>query len=318
MSAFPTRRIGLVANPSAGKGRAAAAAPQLTGMLRARGHEILDLSADSAGAALAKARAAVAAGSIDALAVLGGDGMAHLGVNACAGTEIPLAIVPAGTGNDIADSLGLARGNLLQAAAALDALQVRRIDAGRIVGGVDGDALGAGIGTSAARSWFGGSVYAGFDAVVNARANTWSWPRGQARYNLAVLRELPFFAPIPYVVTVDETRVETEAMLVIIANAPSYGGGMRVTPSALMDDGRLDVLILERVGRAEFLRVFPRVFAGTHVDHPAVRILSGCSIRLEASGIRSYADGEPFHPVPLTAQVVPRALSVVVPESGAP
>ena len=78
------------------------------------------------------------------------------------------------------------------------------------------------------------------------------------------------------------------------------------------------MLILERVGRAEFLRVFPRVFAGTHVDHPAVRILSGCSIRLEASGIRSYADGEPFHPVPLTAQVVPRALRVVVPEPGAP
>lgn len=312
MSACPTRRIGLVANPSAGKGRAAAAAPQLTGMLRARGHEILDLSADSAGAALAKARAAVAAGSIDALAVLGGDGMAHLGVNACAGTEIPLAIVPAGTGNDIADSLGLARGNLLQAAAALDALQVRRIDAGRIVGGVDGDALGAGLGTSAARAWFGGSVYAGFDAVVNARANQWRWPRGQMRYNLAILRELPVFRAIPYVIEIDDRRIETEAMLVVVANVRSYGGGMRVAPDALPDDGLLDVLVLHRLPRHEFVRVFPTVFSGGHVGHPAVELLQARRVSLEAHGIPVFADGEPFTRLPVTVEVVPGAVTMVV------
>jgi len=312
MSAFPTRRIGLVANPSAGRGRAAAAAPQLTGMLRARGHEILDLSADSAGAALAKARTAVAAGSIDALAVLGGDGMAHLGVNACAGTEIPLAIVPAGTGNDIADGLGLARGNLLQAAAALDALQVRRIDAGRIVGGVDGDALGAGLGTSPARAWFGGSVYAGFDAVVNARANQWRWPRGQMRYNLAILRELPVFRAIPYVIETDEQHIETEAMLVVVANVRSYGGGMRVAPDALPDDGLLDVLVLHRLPRHEFVRVFPTVFSGGHVGHPAVELHQARRVRLEAHGIPVFADGEPFTRLPVTVEVVPGAVTMVV------
>ena len=316
MSAFPTRRIGLVANPSAGKGRAAAAAPQLTGMLRARGHEILDLSADSAGAALAKALTAVASGSIDALAVLGGDGMAHLGVNACAGTEIPLAIVPAGTGNDIADSLGLARGNLLQAAAALDALQLRRIDAGRIVGGVDAivdrSASGEVPGSSPARAWFGGSVYAGFDAVVNARANQWRWPRGQMRYNLAILRELPVFRAIPYVIETDEQHIETEAMLVVVANVRSYGGGMRVAPDALPDDGLLDVLILHRLPRHEFIRVFPTVFSGGHVGHPAVELLQARRVSLEAHGIPVFADGEPFTRLPVTVEVVPGAVTMVV------
>jgi len=90
---------------------------------------------------------------------------------------------------------------------------------------------------------------------------------------------------------------------------------MQVTPAALMDDGLFDVLILDRVGRAEFLKVFPKVFAGTHVDHPAVRILRGARVRLDASGITSYADGEPFHPVPLRAEVVPGALRVIVPEA---
>ncbi len=305
MTEADDRRIGLVANPRAAAGGSAAALRTLAADLRSHGLRVVDLSAGTAGAALARAEHAVREGSIDVLAVAGGDGMAHLGVNACAGTDIPLAIIALGTGNDIAAGLGLPIRDQAASLAMIAAGRTRRIDAGRVA-------------DIEHRSWFAGTLYAGFDAVVNARANTWSWPRGQARYNLAVLRELPFFAPIPYVVTVDEARVETEAMLVSIANAPSYGGGMRVTPSALLDDGRLDVLVLERVGRAEFLRVFPRVFAGTHVDHPAVRILSGCSIRLEASGIRSYADGEPFHPVPLTAQVVPRALRVVVPEPGAP
>jgi diacylglycerol kinase (ATP) len=298
----PSHRIGLVANPTAGKGRGSVATHELTGLLRSGGHDIIDLSAHSAGAALNRARAAVAAAAVDVIAVVGGDGMAHLGVNACAGSGIPLAIVPVGTGNDIADSIGLAVGDLRAAADALAALRTRPLDAGFIE-----------TPAPVARPWFGGTLYAGFDALVNDRANRWRWPPGQARYTLATLRELPVFRPIPYTVTVDDERIDTEAMLVVVANVPSYGGGMQVTPKARPDDGLFDVLVLHRIPRAEFLRVFPTVFSGGHVGHPAVEIRRGSRVRLEAHGIPVFADGEPFTALPVEARVVPHALDIVVP-----
>jgi diacylglycerol kinase (ATP) len=131
------------------------------------------------------------------------------------------------------------------------------------------------------------------------------------RYNVAVARELPVFRPIPYVVTVDGERTATDAMLVAVANGPSFGGGMRVAPDASYDDGLLDVVILHRVSRAEFVRVFPTVFKGTHVRHPRVEVVRGRRIRLEARGIVTQADGERFEPLPLDLEVVPGALTVV-------
>ena len=152
---------------------------------------------------------------------------------------------------------------------------------------------------------------AGFDAVVNERANTWRWPKGQMRYNLAILRELPLFRAIPYVLDLDGRRLETEAMLVAVGNGPSYGGGMKVTPDAAFDDGLLDVLVLHRISTPEFLRVFPKVFKGAHASHPAVEILRARTVRLEAPGIVAYADGERFAPLPLTVEAVPGALTVL-------
>jgi diacylglycerol kinase (ATP) len=145
-----------------------------------------------------------------------------------------------------------------------------------------------------------------------------TWPRGPMRYNLAVLRELPTFRAIPYVVTVDALRIETQAMLVAVANGPAFGGGMRVAPDARYDDGWFDVMVLHRVSVPTFLRVFPRVFAGRHTDHPRVEIVRGRRVRLEATGIVTQADGEPFEPLPLELEVVPGALRVVAPVEGWP
>jgi diacylglycerol kinase (ATP) len=133
------------------------------------------------------------------------------------------------------------------------------------------------------------------------------------RYNLAILRELPLFKAIPYVVTVDGVRHDTKAMLVAVGNGPSYGGGMHVLPDAKVDDGLLDVLILHEISTRELVRVFPKVFKGAHVDHPAVEIIRGVSVTLEAEGIVSYADGERFAPLPITVEVVPGAVTVLAP-----
>jgi diacylglycerol kinase (ATP) len=249
---------------------------------------------------------AVGAGA-RALVVVGGDGMVHLGVNAVACTPTALGVVPAGTGNDVPRELGLpaeVRPAVRAIAAALADGGVRRVDAVRCTG-----AQGS--------RWFAGVLAAGFDAVVNERANGWAdrwgWPRARARYTLAMLRELPSFRQRDYVLELDGVRVETSAMIVAIANTPAYGGGMRVAPGARADDGVLDVLVAGPIGRAEFVRVFPRVFSGRHVDHPRVHLHRAARVRVESDGIVGYADGERVGPLPLDCQVVPGALRLLRP-----
>jgi diacylglycerol kinase (ATP) len=210
-----------------------------------------------------------------------------------------MAVVAAGTGNDNARELGLPLRDPVAAAALVTAGGTRAVDLGRCVT-ARGDTR-----------WWIGVLGGGFDSVVNERAARMRWPRGPMRYNIAVARELPVFRPIPYRVTVDGEEIVTEAMLVAVGNGPAFGGGMRVAPEASYDDGLLDVVILHRVSRAEFVRVFPRVFKGTHVTHPQVQLLRGRRIRLEAPGIVTQADGERFEPLPLDLEVVPGALTVV-------
>jgi len=297
-----TRRIGLIINPTADRGRAATLGVDLAERLKASGHQVTDLSGVTATGARDHALPSIASG-LDVLVVAGGDGTVNLGVNLCAGTKTVLGIVAVGTGNDIARALKLPIRDASTAADVIAKGTVRTLDAGRLVEASGGS------------RWFAGVLGAGFDSVVNERANRWRWPRGRMRYNLAIARELPVFKPIPYVIEVDGVRHRTEAMLVAVGNGPSYGGGMRVCPDASFDDGLFDILVVHQVSTTEFLRVFPTVFSGKHVGHPAVQILRGRQVRLEAAGIVSYADGERFAPLPISLQNVPAALRVLVPAS---
>lgn len=292
-------RLGFIVNPTSGKNTGARIGTEALTLLRAAGADIVDLSAADARGALEKGRAAVADRAVDAIVVAGGDGMVHLGANLCSGTDVPLGVIAAGTGNDIARELGLPVRDAAKAVERILSGGTRRVDVARHTT------------PSGETRWFLGVLAAGFDAVVNERANHWRWPKGPMRYNLAILRELPVFRAIPYVLELDGTRIETEAMLVAVGNGPAYGGGMRVTPDAAFDDGLLDVLVLNKISTPEFLRVFPTVFRGTHITHPAVDVHRAREVRLEALGIVSYADGERFAPLPMTMEVVPGALTVL-------
>ena len=289
-------RVGLLVNPTAGQGRGARAGAEIATRLAGSGRQVIELSDRTADAARARAARSIASG-LDVLVVVGGDGMAHLG----AGTDTALAVVAAGSGNDVARTLGVPVHEVDASVAMIAAGHTRRIDLGRQLG-PDGTAR-----------WFAGVLCAGFDALVNERANRWSWPRGRMRYNLAIARELPVFRPIPYTLHLDGVRQETEAMLVAVANGSSYGGGMRICPDASMDDGLLDVFVVGRMAVPTLVRLFPRVYRGTHVDHPAVRIVRARRVAIEADGIVTYADGERFGPLPLEVAAVPGALRVVVP-----
>ncbi|MHA7153676.1 diacylglycerol/lipid kinase family protein [Arthrobacter sp. TMN-50] len=299
-------KLAVAINPAAGAGSAEQAGTSAVEALRAHGHDVVVLVESSYGQLLGLARAAVSGNGVDALIVVGGDGMVRLGATVLAGSAVPLGIVAAGTGNDVARMLGLPLKDPLAAADVIENALLappQRMDLGRI-------GRGAGFGEV---HWFAGACSAGFDAVVNARANRWSWPRGKSRYTLALLRELAVFKPISYRLVVDGTAESTTAMLVSVANGRSIGGGMTITPDALRDDGALDLLVVSAISRIRLIAMLPRLFAGTHVSHPAVRIERVRSVTVEVEGVTAFADGEPVGAAPLQIDVVPGALRVLAP-----
>jgi diacylglycerol kinase (ATP) len=289
--------IALLVNPTAGKGRAAKVVANVTERLRQGGANVAILVGTDVAHAQALARQAVEDG-VDAVVALGGDGMVHLALNVVAGTPTPLGIIPAGTGNDLAGTLRLPTKDPVAAA---------KVVVDRLAGGGPRPMDAVRVGDK----WFGCVLGAGFDSRVNDRANRMSWPHGRQRYNLAILAELRVFRPLPFVLELDGERWETEAMLVAIGNAKSYGAGMKVTPDAEVDDGVVDVMVLGPLSKPGFLKAFPQVFKGTHVTHPAVTIRRARVVSLSSPGVTAYADGEYLADLPITCETVPGAVHVL-------
>jgi diacylglycerol kinase (ATP) len=310
--------IVVLVNPAARGGRTLRLLDPVLQRMRESDRRISVIVGTSPSDALDRARAAVATGP-GALVAFGGDGLVHLAVQAVAGTGVPLGIVPAGTGNDVADALGIPRRDPVAAAGVVAEGAPRVLDAAKIdAAAIDAAEIDAGEVATArggAGEWFAGVLACGFDSKVNERANAMTRPPGMAKYLVAVVKELRSFRPIPFRITLDGEVVEREAMLVAVANTRSYGAGMRVCPGARPDDGLLDVLVLGALPKGEFLRIFPSVYRGRHVGHPAVTIRRVRSVTLEAAGVVAYADGERVGPAPVTCTVEPGALRVLVPRS---
>ena len=287
------REIALLTNPSAGKGKGAKAREAALPRLREAGLVVRNLEGRDADEALDLARQCVADG-IEALVVCGGDGMVHLGTQAVAGTTTSLGLIPAGTGNDVARYFDLPRRDPVAAADRVIAGRTRTIDLAR----------------SGSR-YFVTVMAAGFDAIVNERANAMTWPKGQMRYNVATLLELRTFTPLSYVLELDGVTHRLEAMLVAIGNGPSFGGGLRITEGAVLDDGLLDVVIIKTMSKPGLIKTYPKLFKGTHTTHPQYVHHLARTVTVAAPGIVSYADGERFGPLPLTIECVPGALTVL-------
>ena len=290
-----TREIALLVNPTSGKGRGARLCEPVAERLRAHGCRVDVVVGRDADEAFDQARNRVAKG-VDALVAVGGDGLVNMALQVVAGTDTPLGIIPAGTGNDVARSLGLPLAHPDVAVDLLVASPARPVDAGRAAG-----------------RWFGGVLSSGFDSMVNERANRMTWPPGRSRYNVAILAELRTFRPVPFVLELDGARWETEAMLVAVGNGTSYGGGMQVCPGADMGDGLFDVTVLGPISKLEFVRVFPQVYSGRHVEHPAVTVRRARTVSLAAAGVTAYADGERVAVLPVTCDVVPGAVQMLAP-----
>jgi diacylglycerol kinase (ATP) len=296
-----TKHIVVAINPTASFGASRAVGPAVVSTLRGLGYEVTSLTEPDF-EQLRDAAAAALADKPDALVVVGGDGMVSLGTNLLAGTKIPLGIIPSGTGNDMARGLGIPVGNVEAAIGALvTALDrpPRVIDAVEVTNG-DGETR-----------WFASVLSAGFDAIVNERANLLRHPKGKNRYLLALALELLRLKPITYRIALDEVESVSRGMLVSAGNNVSIGGGMRVTPNAILDDGLLDVMVVGPLTRIGFLKLFPRVFKGTHITDPRVSIHRARHVRIEADGVVAYADGERVGPLPVDLLVRPGALRVL-------
>ena len=292
--------LGIVINPTSGRGKGKVFGEQALAEFAKHAIEIIDLSAENFKAAAKNAKDAVEKKLIDGLVVVGGDGMFHLGVNAVVKSDIPVGLIAAGTGNDSARALGLPIHNVVDGVAVL----VSKIGKTRKVDLIESK--------SNDRTFYSfGAVSAGFDALVNARANTWKWITGPIKYRFAMYRELAAFKPIPYRAVVDGVERVFEAILCTVSNSPSYGGGLLITPEAKVDDGKLDLFVLNAISRMELIKLFPKVYYGGHVDHPAVEIIRVESLELHSPGMPAYSDGEHVGAAPVTCVVSPKSLNVM-------
>lgn len=295
-------RAAMVVHPASGLGRAGRIADAVAARLRGAVDELITVAASN----VEESRRLMVQAhgvALDLVVVVGGDGSAHQGVQFCADTGVALGVVPAGTGNDLARTLGAPKDPLEATDALVAAIKAgvrSKLDLGRVTGG----------------PWFAGVLCAGFDAAVNERANRLRWPSGPRRYDLAILAELAKLRPGPLMVVQDGERAEHQATQIAVGNIPYYGGGIPICPDADPDDGVFDVTLVGRASRFDLVKMLPGLRTGKHVHNPIVSTSRAREVRLcgadgGANGWVAYADGERIGPLPVEVTCVPGALTVV-------
>ena len=297
--------ITLLVNPSAGGGRARKLLPEISGALASQIRDVQLNVVESLSFRDAKQRAAdiVSRASTDpshadTLLVMGGDGMAHIGLNACANTNVKLGVIPAGTGDDFCRGMGIPR-KPMQAVQSIVAGQGRLVDLMSVEGRLtDGET----------QRFVGCVVSTGFDAKVNYRVNNSNFPFGSLSYAYAAIAEMASFKPLHYRLTTNGFTRELDAMLVCIANGGYFGGGMWIAPTADETDGLLDVTIARTVSRSELIRMLPKLYSGSFVTHPAVERFQVSEITVTGENMYAMADGENLGEVPITMRAQQRCL----------
>jgi diacylglycerol kinase (ATP) len=294
-------KVTALTNPVSGHGAALRAAQIAIARLQHRGVEVVEIIGDDAEDARYLAGAAVEKGT-DALMVTGGDGVVSNALQILAGTDVPLGIIPAGTGNDHAREFGIPTKDPEAAADIVVDGWTETIDLGRIR---DSDGV---------NKWFGTVAAAGFDSLVTDRANRMSWPHGRLRYYIAMLAELSQLRMLPFRLVLDGAQeIDADITLAAFGNTRSYGGGLLICPNADHTDGLLDITMAHSASRTKLVRLFPTVMKGTHVDLDEVSTARAKSIHVECPGINVYADGDFACLLPAEISAVPAALQILRP-----
>jgi YegS/Rv2252/BmrU family lipid kinase len=288
------RPLALLVNPAAAGGKALAAVAPARAELDRLGAEYRVIETASGEHAKREARAAGANG--ETVVAVGGDGLVGTLAGAICGTDAPLAIIPAGRGNDFARVLDIPT-DPAQAARTAHEGHTKLLD----VGEVDGKS-------------FVGIASVGFDSDANRIANEAKLIKGNLVYAYAALKALAKWKPAHFDVVIDGQHHEVTGYSVGICNSKAYGGGMYAAPQAVLDDGLLDVILCAAHPKRDFLRNLPNVFKGTHLERPWFSCFTGKKIEVSSDRpFVMYADGDPLAELPATIEVRPRSLHVVVP-----
>ncbi|WP_308663147.1 diacylglycerol kinase family protein [uncultured Actinobaculum sp.] len=331
LSTTRIERIAFLYKIAANTGKAGIRLRRAIRAFKSRGITVVQSSTKTIEATRFIARRHVEAGDVDAIVVFGGDGFLHAVLQEVALTDMPVGIIPAGSGNDFARHLGV-DSRIGRAVDELLAGNVARLDLGRatpagdaVIGGGPGLGGEAGpvvptseatrAGEATPGQWFASVGCIGFDSRIVARTNTFSWPRGTGRYVLSLLLELPTFGPVFARISVDgEVVHEGQTTLCAVGNTAYYGGGFPICAGADPTDGLLDITVVGGVSRSYLGTRIYKLFTGSFSKLPEVGIFRGKSVRVEgAAGLISFGDGEAMYRAPYDIELVERAVSVIVP-----
>lgn len=289
------RSFRILVNPASGGGTALERVRPVARVLRDRGADVQVVV--SLGRDHSVTEVGVAADAGQTVVACGGDGMVASVAGAVIERGAEFGIIPSGRGNDFARQLGLLDASATQTAEILLTGTLSAVDVIHV-----GEHVVL------------GSVYAGVDSVVSEIVNDVQFLPGAIQYPFAAVKGLLTYQPTTYVLTVDGVTEELEAFSIVVANSGYYGKGMHVAPAARVDDGLLDVTVIPAVSRFRIIRLMPKVYDGSHVDLPEVRTFRGRSITLSARDqVVAYGDGERLLDLPVTADVAPGALRILLP-----
>jgi YegS/Rv2252/BmrU family lipid kinase len=231
--------------------------------------------------------------------VIAGDGLLGAVGGAMAGSQVPLGLIPAGRGNDLARALGIPD----EPEAAVEVIlsgESRRIDVGEANG-----------------RRFLGIASVGFDSECNRLANETHWLRGNSVYAYSMMRTLISWRSARFTLAIGEERKRISGYFVAVANNSVYGGGMYIAPDAELDDGEFDVVSIGEGGKLRFLWGLKDVFKGTHLSKDDVEVFRTPRLQIDASRpFPVYADGDHLTDLPVSLRVLPRSLSILVPSNG--
>lgn len=292
--------LGVILNPAANRGKAKAVGAKVFQYFAEAGIPVVNLSGETALAATEKANIMIRSQDLSGIVAIGGDGTSQLGMNLAVPNQLPLGLIPAGSGNDQVRELGISltdtKAAVVNIIASLDG--PRRVDAMKVS-------------VSGREFWSLGSISAGFDALCATRANSLKWPKGPNSYVAALLLELPSFKAIKYHLDVDGEKRVIDAMLCGVANVKNFGGGMKISPNSEITDGELEVFILHQVSRGRLLRIFPTVYKGGHLKFPEIEIFKAKSVKISNDSFPVTCDGELVGNAPFSAEIHPGALRLL-------
>ena len=286
----------VVINPQAGGGKGMVIGERVRKYLEGESHELLFVQAPSVMESLGQTRLSCASRDFELVISVGGDGLVHDLLPTLLEFSLPLLVIPAGTGNDFARTLGLYGCKLSTLLELPKTHEPKPINIALVT-------------HSDKETPFVQILSTGFDSVVNERANNFKFIRGKVKYIVAVLQQVWSFSPVHFTISIDGEVQNRTAMLACVANGTSYGAGMKIVPHAKNDDDLLDLMVVDRVSPLRLLMVFPRVFLGTHVNHPMVHFFKGREISISGD-TTAFADGECISALPIRIRIADQKLQV--------